>query len=343
MSIYTGNGDKGLSSTIKYTDISKSHPVFDILGTIDELMSVIGVAVITANAEVARDLNRIQKQLIDIASEIAGGFPADVEDEIEFLEDRTDMYEGMGIAPTTFKVKGVSETGARVDVARAVARRLERAAVVPHGSDRVREDILIFFNRLSDYLFVLARYCDFYESVSKKVEEGLNDSGAGKTTPETLVKAGGSSIGLGNLSRDTDSITLESAKPLCEAVLMVARKMGLRVVAAVVDSGGNTVSVLRDDDAFIASVDIATNKAWTCVALKMTTEEVGKITADGAGLKGLEDTNNGRIVNFGGGIPLKVGGKIIGGFGVSGGDAEQDTILADAAQRIFDEMIRGGK
>lgn len=100
---------------------------------------------------------------------------------------------------------------------------------------------------------------------------------------------------------------------------------GAAVVTAVCDAGGNPVVLLRDDDAYIASVDIAANKAFTSVSLKMTTAELGRLAQPGAPLYGVQHTNAGRIVIFGGGVPLVRDGAIIGGFGVSGGSAEQDT------------------
>lgn len=76
------------------------------------------------------------------------------------------------------------------------------------------------------------------------------------------------------------------------------------MVAAVCDAGGNAVALQRDDDAYIASVDVASNKAFTAVSLKMTTEQVGRLAQPGAPLYGVQHTNQGRIVIFGGGRPL---------------------------------------
>lgn len=127
----------------------------------------------------------------------------------------------------------------------------------------------------------------------------------------------------------------ERALRLCRAVQAHARAQGLRVVTAVCDVGGNPVAMLRDDDAYIASVDIAVNKAFTSVSLKMSTEALGKLAQPGAPLYGIQHTNAGRIVIFGGGVPLMRDGVILGGFGVSGGSAEQDTALAEYAKDFF--------
>ena len=128
----------------------------------------------------------------------------------------------------------------------------------------------------------------------------------------------------------------DKAAHLCARVRETARNMGVRAVTAVCDAGGNPVALQRDDDAFIASVDIAMNKAFTSASLKMTTEALAPLAAPGGSLYGIQHTNGGKIVIFGGGIPLIQNGIVIGGFGVSGGTAEQDTALAHEAQRIFE-------
>ena len=126
------------------------------------------------------------------------------------------------------------------------------------------------------------------------------------------------------------------ADDLCKVVIMKAREQGIKVVAAVCDNGGNLLSLKRDDDAFIASIDIAINKAFTSTSLKMSTEQVGKLSQPGASLYGLQYTNSGKIVIFGGGVTLTVNGEIVGALGVSGGSAEQDTALAEFGKKIFE-------
>lgn len=130
------------------------------------------------------------------------------------------------------------------------------------------------------------------------------------------------------------SVTSAQAEAICDAVLARARAMGLRLVAAVCDDGGNLLAMRRDDQAFIASIDIAVNKAYTAVALKMPTKALAQLAAPGGPLYGIQHTNQGRIVIFGGGVPIERGGAVIGGFGVSGGTAEQDTEMGDFAAAL---------
>lgn len=133
-------------------------------------------------------------------------------------------------------------------------------------------------------------------------------------------------------------ITLELAEAVMKCVEKKAEAMGIRVVTAVTDSHGNPVSVRCMDDARIGSFDIALNKAYTSAVFKMSTEELGGLSRPDGSLYGIQFTNGGRVVIFGGGVPLKAGGRILGAFGVSGGSAQEDTELACYAERVFREM-----
>lgn len=130
-------------------------------------------------------------------------------------------------------------------------------------------------------------------------------------------------------------MTLAAAKELISAVEKKAAEMGVKAVVAVSDAGGNTIAVECMDDAFIASFDIAVNKAFTVVSLKMPTKKLAELAAPGGSLYGIQFTNNGRIVIFGGGEPLMKEGKVMGGLGVSGGTAEQDTLLGEYGRDYF--------
>lgn len=134
-------------------------------------------------------------------------------------------------------------------------------------------------------------------------------------------------------------MTLALANALIEKVKTKAADMGVNVVAAVSDSAGTPVSVQCMDGAYIASFDIAVNKAYTCASLKMSTEELGHLSQPGQELYGIQFTNNGRIVIFGGGEVLVSDGQIIGALGVSGGTAAQDTAIAAYGKEIFKEVL----
>ncbi len=132
-------------------------------------------------------------------------------------------------------------------------------------------------------------------------------------------------------------MTLATAERIADAVLAEAERMGVRAVVCVSDGAGNPKLVKCMDDAYLASYDVAVNKAYTVVALKMSTMELKPLAQPGASLYGIQFTNGGRIVIFGGGDPLKnAKGAIIGGLGVSGGSEEQDTKLSAYGKRYFE-------
>lgn len=133
-------------------------------------------------------------------------------------------------------------------------------------------------------------------------------------------------------------MTLQLAKALIEKIEQQAAKMRLAVVIAVADQAGRPVAVHCMDGAYIASYDIAVNKAFTSAGLKMSTAQLGTLSQPGQPLYGIQHTNDGKIVIFGGGEVLEKGGQIIGALGVSGGSAEQDTNLAAYGKEIFKEV-----
>jgi len=138
-----------------------------------------------------------------------------------------------------------------------------------------------------------------------------------------------------NANISNGGMSLELARAYAQYVEQKASEMGVNAVVAVTNEGGNPVVVECMDDSYIASYDIALNKAFTVVALKMATKVLKPLAQPGESLYGIQFTNNGRIVIFGGGVPLYgKDGKIIGGLGVSGGSEEQDTALADFAAEL---------
>ena len=136
------------------------------------------------------------------------------------------------------------------------------------------------------------------------------------------------------------TMTLAKAEKLCDAVLEEASRMGVRAVVCVSDGAGNPKIVKVADDAYIASYDVAISKAFTVVALKMATIDLKPLAQPGESLYGIQFTNGGKIVIFGGGDPLtNADGKIIGGLGVSGGSEEQDTALSAYGKAYFERLL----
>lgn len=134
-------------------------------------------------------------------------------------------------------------------------------------------------------------------------------------------------------------MTLETAKRLIDRVEKKAKEMGISVIIAVADKAARPIAVHCMDDAYIASFDIALNKAYTSAGLKMSTAELAGLSGPGQPLYGIQHTNEGKIVIFGGGEVLEANGRIAGALGVSGGTLEQDTFLAAYGREVFGQII----
>ena len=138
---------------------------------------------------------------------------------------------------------------------------------------------------------------------------------------------------------DVSDMTLDLARTLIARVEKKALEIGVPIVAAVSNAAARPVAVECMDASYIASYDIALNKAFTVAALKMPTTKLKQLCQPGGSLYGLELTNGGKIVIFGGGVPLIYQDKLIGGLGVSGGSEEQDTLLAEYGASVLEEVI----
>jgi len=130
-------------------------------------------------------------------------------------------------------------------------------------------------------------------------------------------------------------LSLEEAKMIVQNAEAKAKEISVMMNIAVVDVGRNLVAFERMDKAWLGSVNIAINKAYTAVAFNMTTEDLGKESQVGKSLFGIHATNNGRLVIFGGGIPLTKKGELVGAIGVSGGAVPQDIEVAKAGAKNF--------
>lgn len=315
MKLYTRTGDTGRASTLTRQNIPKDSPVFAVLGTLDELISAVGAAKLQASPMKAV-LEQIQQDLIAVCGELAGGKKFAAPEQVKRLEKAIDAATEQTPEFSGFVLPGASAGGAALDIARTIARRAERCAVRASQTGGVTRDMMAWLNRLSDLLYALARLCDSQADASVATSS--------PTEPSVPLAMDG---------------FCDEALELCRAVRHYAAAQGVRVVTAVCDAGGNPLVLLRADDAFIASVDIATNKAYTAVSLKMSTEELGHLAQPGGSLYGIQHTNGGRIVIFGGGVPLVRHGRIVGGFGVSGGTAAQDTAFGQYAKDYFEKEM----
>src|ERR1700741_372070 len=123
---------------------------------------------------------------------------------------------------------------------------------------------------------------------------------------------------------------LEDARRVIAAAENKAAEIGQPMNIAVADTGGNLVAHVRMDNAWMGSIDISINKAFTARAFDITTRDLAENSQSGDQFFGIHVSNHCRVMIFAGGIPLKKAGKVIGAIGVSGGSGEQDHSVAEA-------------
>lgn len=345
MNIYTKNGDKGTTDLIRTKNVSKSDDRIQLVGTIDELTSHLGLVKSMLRDENAVGvLETIQGTLITVMAGVADPFNREYkigDDKTELLESEIDRMEGLFERPKKFILPGKSRLSAEIDVARTVARRAERALAlvsIKFGADTGAKKLM---NRLADYLYVLARYVDAKSDLQEERKEmavpsvsgeaaAMNDNGV---LSEALVQEVLKRLGV------QGKITLDSAKRLIGIIEEEAKRRGKQAVIAVCGPDGNPIAVHVMDGAFLVSFDVAVKKAYTSVAVKMSTMELNALAQPGGTFYGLDKMEGGNIIIFGGGIPIKVGDKIIGGLGVSGGTGEEDHSLAQYGLSRLSEVL----
>lgn len=355
--ILKGNGDDGKSTLSSQFKISKSDPRFSAIGVLDELSSAVYLC-LSAGYRGGAD-NAFREEILSVLGRISDGiaFPRDkrfavTENEISRVNEviaSLSRFNAYGITPE-------NELSARLNMARAIARRAERelvAADLKYGSPA---GAMKYLNRLSKYFEAEVRRANAEAAGVKSLNLGLSANGVngidgnanslavsgeglksektkdeGKTFAaeinENLIekavrKIMGGTIGLGE------------AKALTEKIEKEAERRGKKAVIAICNEQGNPVSVHVMDGAYLVSFDVAVKKAYTAVALKMPTIKLAELVKPGATFYGLSGD---KIITIGGGVPLERDGKVIGGLGVSGGTGEEDNSLCEYALSVFDK------
>lgn len=309
--LYTGYGDKGYTMTLKNKHVHKSDDLINLIGTVDEYSCALGIAKAqSADEDLKKDITALQKKLISIMGELAGGDVSVTKECVNVVEEMTDRY-----APKSFDgftLPGENIVSAQLDFARCVIRRAERIAAKLLQSGRVKPDMFTYINRLSDLTYAMARYA----AIEKKPQ----------------------SFSIGAVSDKIDTLSLDLAKEISLAVEKRAEAMNKKVVVAVLDAGANLMLLHSMPDAYIASLQIAQDKAYTAVSLKMPTHIALKESRGGS-LDGLVPTDNNHLMLLGGGVPLIINNKVVGGLGVSGGTAEEDIAFAEFGAMYLERRL----
>ncbi|MGA2230140.1 MAG: heme-binding protein [Tepidisphaeraceae bacterium] len=130
-------------------------------------------------------------------------------------------------------------------------------------------------------------------------------------------------------------LTLIEARKIIASASKKAVEIGQPMNIAIVDGGGNLLAFERMEGAWLGSIDISMKKAWTSRAFDISTQQLSGPSQPGQQFYGIHASNDGKVMIFAGGIPLKKAGKIIGAIGVSGGSGEQDQAVAEAGAKAF--------
>jgi uncharacterized protein GlcG (DUF336 family) len=130
-------------------------------------------------------------------------------------------------------------------------------------------------------------------------------------------------------------VTLEDARKIIAAAERKAKELGQPMNIAVADAGGHLVAHVRMDEAWLGSIDISIKKAFTARAFDISTKDLARHSQSGGEFFGIHASNDGRVMIFAGGIPVRRAGKVVGAVGVSGGSGEQDQAVAEAGATAF--------
>ena len=130
-------------------------------------------------------------------------------------------------------------------------------------------------------------------------------------------------------------INLQTTLQVIHAAREKAEEIGRPENIAIVDNGGNLVAFARMDNAWLGSIDIAIKKAWTARAFDISTKELSALSQPGEPFYGIHASNEGKVMIFAGGVPLKRGDQVVGAIGVSGGTGKQDQSVAEAGAEAF--------
>jgi ATP:cob(I)alamin adenosyltransferase len=321
--VYTKTGDAGSTGLFGGSRIAKSDLLVDAYGTIDEGSAVLGIAKAALKRPAMKEqLDVVQEALFWAGAEVASDEKGRAkliqkveEEDVQRLEAWIDEYDRYLAPLRAFIHPGENLTSAYLHQARTILRRAERRLIELSQSQEIRPVLLQYFNRVSDYCFTMARMVDQYQQIESIAAKALE---TGIWTPEKM--------------------NLAFAQEIIHAGLSAAGQGDVDFVFAVCDEGGNMIAEARMDQALLGSIEIARGKAFTAAALKLPTETVGELAQPGAMLYGIENTHPGKLVLFGGGIPIFNKDRVIGALGVSGGTVEEDIHIAKAAlSRILGE------
>ena len=196
-----------------------------------------------------------------------------------------------------------------------IIKKIQRRFLLLSKSRRIKLELINYINKSRDFLHIVYKFIQEKIMVKYVME---------------LVSEKLSSIDMDN------NLSLEKARKIIRAGERKAKEMNIAAVFAVVNPEGNLIIEERMDNAILVSVEVAYKKAYTAAALKLNTEDLTALVQPGAMFYGLQ--SDPKYIVFGGGMLLKVDGKIVGAVGVSGGSAQEDMEIAKACVKAFETI-----
>ncbi|MFV0576566.1 MAG: cob(I)yrinic acid a,c-diamide adenosyltransferase [Vibrio sp.] len=366
MGIYTKTGDKGTTALYGGTRVAKDALQVEAYGTVDELNALVSVAEKSLTDENNKILlEQVQFALFYLGAELASADPQNYceqhrhiqEDDITALEQHIDVCMAAVPAMNQFVLPGRSEAGSRLHQARTVARRAERRLVQLNHDLELRPLVLKYVNRLSDFFYAVARHEDHQalqaqiiakvaekymtavQSYNQEPSQSQSQLSHNRIRPETndSTSISGSSFkgqDVMNFQQQQEAaseISFGNIHQIFKQAIDEAIRIELPVVISICDRHGNLIMTYRMPEALLVSIDLAFKKAYSAVALKMSTDKIAGAVQPGAPLYDLVASCDNKVVAFGGGFPIyDQSGKIIAAIGVSGGSVEQDMQVAQA-------------
>jgi len=333
MSIYTKKGDAGTTSLVGGVRVEKSDLRVDCYGTIDELNAAVSFACkLVQDQDNAILLEAIQHQLFYLSAEVASIDGSHFKQnqiiielkDIGNIEQAIDRCMSQLPAITSFVLPGTYEIGSRLHIARTITRRAERRLVTLAKESQLRPILLKYMNRLSDLFYALARFEDQLCYTNNVIEQVVEQYNQAISTQKQCSK---------EQAVETDVSTLDFVRIHIIMQQAVAKAIELKVPVTIslIDQHTNLIMTYRMPEALLISTELAPKKAYTSVALKCATHQLSSIVQPGQDLYQLEASCQGKIVTFGGGLPLYYQHNIIGAIGISGGSVQQDIQIAQAA------------
>ena len=196
-----------------------------------------------------------------------------------------------------------------------IIKKIQRRFLLLSKSRGIRLELINYISKSRDFFHIVYKFIQEKVMVKYVIE---------------LVSEKLSSI-------DMDSnLSLEKARKIIRAGERKAKEMNIAAVFAVVNPEGNLIIEERMDNAILVSIEVAYKKAYTAAALKLNTEDLTALVQPGAMFYGLQ--SDPKYIVFGGGMLLKIDGKIVGAVGVSGGSAQEDMEIAKACVNAFETI-----